>query len=206
MLQQDEPEDYVIATGQTHTVREFCERAFARAGIELANGEGRGLASRGRQGDRAVVVEIDPRYLRPTEVELLLGDASKAKEKLGWAPRTTFAELVDLMVDADLALAANEGESEWRALSATTDDDHFWTDRRVLLTGGNGFLGTFIRERIESEHPEQLLTPRSTELDLRDARAIADTSQTHRPESRHPRRGRRRRHRRESLPSRPVFL
>ncbi len=108
MLQQDVPEDFVIATGQTHMVRELCNRAFARTGVELA-WEGANAAERGidrRTG--AVRVEIDPGYYRPTEVELLLGDASKAKEKLGWSPRTTFAELVDLMVDADLELAAVE--------------------------------------------------------------------------------------------------
>ncbi|HEV7487108.1 MAG TPA: GDP-mannose 4,6-dehydratase [Thermoanaerobaculia bacterium] len=108
MLQCDEPDDFVIATGETHTVRELCDRAFARTGVELV-WEGSGVDERGI--DKAtgnVRVEIDPRYFRPTEVELLLGDATKAKEKLGWSPRTAFAELVDLMVDADLELAATE--------------------------------------------------------------------------------------------------
>jgi GDPmannose 4,6-dehydratase len=108
MLQQDEPEDYVVATGETHTVRRLCELAFARAGIGLRwEGEGpdeRGVdASTGRP-----LIELDPRYLRPTEVDLLLGDPSKAREKLGWRPTTTFQELVELMVDADLKLAENE--------------------------------------------------------------------------------------------------
>ncbi|MEA2345384.1 MAG: GDPmannose 4,6-dehydratase, partial [Thermoanaerobaculia bacterium] len=108
MLQQDDPQDFVIATGETHTVRELCDRAFARTGVELA-WEGSGVAERGI--DKAtgnVRVEIDPRYFRPTEVELLLGDARKAKKKLGWSPSTAFGELVDLMVDADLELAATE--------------------------------------------------------------------------------------------------
>ena len=108
MLQQDEAEDFVIATGETHTVRELCDRAFARAGIEL-EWRGSGADERGyERGSGRVLVELDPRYLRPTEVDLLLGDASKAKARLGWTPRTTFGQLIDLMVDADLELAADE--------------------------------------------------------------------------------------------------
>jgi GDPmannose 4,6-dehydratase len=86
MLQQDEPDDYVIATGETHSVREFLDEAFGR--IDL---------------DWKQFVEIDPRYFRPAEVDLLIGDASKARRKLGWEPKTTFKELVRTMVDADLA-------------------------------------------------------------------------------------------------------
>jgi GDPmannose 4,6-dehydratase len=85
MLQQDEPGDFVIATGESHTVREFVERAFAR--VEL---------------DWQAYVEVDARYYRPSEVDDLCGDAGKARRVLGWSPRTTFAELVDLMVDADI--------------------------------------------------------------------------------------------------------
>jgi len=108
MLQQDEPEDFVIATGKTHTVREFCELAFTRAGIGI-EWRGAGFDEKGfERGSDRVLVEIDPRYLRPTEVDLLLGDASKAKAKLGWSPATSFEELVDLMADSDLELAANE--------------------------------------------------------------------------------------------------
>jgi GDPmannose 4,6-dehydratase len=111
MLQQDEPDDYVIATGVTRTVREFCERAFAHAGLPIewrgSDVEEQGVDARtGR-----VLIEIDPRYFRPTEVDLLLGDATKATEKLGWTPRTTFEELVDLMVTSDLELAASERRS-----------------------------------------------------------------------------------------------
>ena len=108
MLQQDEPEDYVIASGVTRTVREFCERAFACAGIEIG-WQGSGATERGvdRRSGR-VVVEVDPRYLRPTEVDLLLGDATKAKTKLGWSPRTSFEELVRLMYEGDERLAASE--------------------------------------------------------------------------------------------------
>ena len=91
MLQQDEPDDYVIATGETHSVREFLELAFEHLGL---------------QSDEHVVV--DPRYFRPSEVDLLLGDASKARQRLGWRPETSFAELVKLMVDHDWMLARDE--------------------------------------------------------------------------------------------------
>ena len=86
MLQQDEAEDFVIATGETHTVRELCEAAFGHLGLDYQQ-----------------YVEIDPRYYRPAEVDLLIGDPSKAKQKLGWQPQVTFKELVRIMTEADLA-------------------------------------------------------------------------------------------------------
>jgi len=85
ILQQDQPDDYVIATGETHSVKEFCEEAFAHAGLDWSK-----------------YVEIDERYYRPAEVDLLIGDASKAKRVLGWEPKTRFKDLAKLMVDADL--------------------------------------------------------------------------------------------------------
>lgn len=85
MLQQDQPDDFVIATGETHSVREFLEEAFSHAGLEWEQ-----------------YVKIDPRYFRPSEVELLIGDASKAKSKLGWEPKVHFKDLVRIMVDADM--------------------------------------------------------------------------------------------------------
>jgi GDPmannose 4,6-dehydratase len=108
MLQQEEPQDYVVATGESHTVREFCQRAFARAGWDL-DWRGEGVAEQGvdkRSG--RVLVEIDSAYLRPTEVEHLLGDASRARERLDWKPTVDFEGLVGLMADADLELAARE--------------------------------------------------------------------------------------------------
>lgn len=108
MMQQDEPDDYVIATGHSFTVREFCELAFRKAGIEL-EWRGEGLHEKGfeRTGGR-LLIEIDPRYLRAAEVEHLAGDASKATARLGWSPRTSFVELVDLMMEHDMTLAAKE--------------------------------------------------------------------------------------------------
>ncbi|MGQ9368802.1 GDP-mannose 4,6-dehydratase [Azospirillum sp. ST 5-10] len=102
MLQQPQPDDYVLATGETHSVREFVELAFASVGRTIA-WQGSGVDERGvdaRTGE--VLVEIDPRYFRPTEVDLLLGDPTKAQEKLGWRHRTPFPDLVREMVDSDL--------------------------------------------------------------------------------------------------------
>ena len=90
-LQQDQPDDYVVATGETHSVREFCEEAFAYAGLEW--------------GD---YVKVDPKYLRAAEVDVLLGDPGKARRALGWEPRVTFKQLVRLMVDADMEREGRE--------------------------------------------------------------------------------------------------
>ncbi len=91
MLQQEHPDDYVIATGETHSVQEFLESAFAY--LEL---------------DWRQYVDTDPRFFRPSEVDLLIGDSSKARDVLGWQPKVKFHELVSMMVDADLELAKRE--------------------------------------------------------------------------------------------------
>jgi GDPmannose 4,6-dehydratase len=91
MLQQDQPDDYVIATGETHSVREFCELAFSYVGLDYRD-----------------YVVVDQRFMRPAEVDLLIGDASKARKKLGWQPRTSFTELVQMMVEADLQLVKEQ--------------------------------------------------------------------------------------------------
>jgi GDPmannose 4,6-dehydratase len=101
MLQQDAPGDYVIATGETHTVREFAEKAFGALGIAL-EWKGKGVDETGTCGKTGkTVVRIDPKYFRPTEVDILLGDPSKAKKTLGWKPTVTFDRLVEIMVKAD---------------------------------------------------------------------------------------------------------
>jgi GDPmannose 4,6-dehydratase len=91
VLQQDRPDDYVIATGETHSVKEFCEEAFAHVGLDWRK-----------------YVEIDKRYYRPAEVDVLMGDASKAKKVLGWEPKTRFKDLVKLMVDADIKMLEDQ--------------------------------------------------------------------------------------------------
>jgi GDPmannose 4,6-dehydratase len=100
MLQQAKPDDYVVATGETHSVREFLEAAFAHAGLDWRK-----------------YVEIDPNYYRPTEVDLLVGDASKAKKQLGWEPKTKFNDLVKLMVDADMQMVKDHLAGKGRVAS-----------------------------------------------------------------------------------------
>ena len=104
MLQHDTPEDFVIATGEQHSVREFTERAFHEVGIDL-RWEGEGVEERGIDiATGRILVEVDPKYFRPAEVETLLGDPTKAKELLGWNPsKTSFEELVRIMVRHDVA-------------------------------------------------------------------------------------------------------
>ena len=113
MLQQEKPEDFVIATGVQYSVREFVEAAAIEMGMQIT-WKGTGVDEKGYDQDGRMVVAVDPRYYRPTEVETLLGDATKAREKLKWVPRTTFAELVREMAHADLQLA--ERDSKFTAL------------------------------------------------------------------------------------------
>jgi GDPmannose 4,6-dehydratase len=117
MLQHDEPLDLVIGTGEAHTVREFLEEAFSYVGLDYQE-----------------YVKIDPRYFRPTEVDYLMADASKAKELLGWEPRVHFSELVRIMVDADLELLGleNPGEGK-RILEDRFSDWHFWHHQVVSM-------------------------------------------------------------------------
>jgi GDPmannose 4,6-dehydratase len=114
ILQQKEPDDYVLATGEKHSVREFAEKAFAHAGRPI-QWRGKGVKETGvdaRSGQ--VLIEVDPRYFRPTEVEILLGDPSKAHQKLGWRHKTTFDQLVNEMVEADLTIVRRENERKNR--------------------------------------------------------------------------------------------
>ena len=110
MLQHETPEDYVVATGETHTVREFVEAAFSHVDVEI-EWQGEGVDEKGIDKDTGkVLVEVDPKYFRPTEVDLLIGDPSKAKEELGWEPEVKFKELVQLMVQADLESIEEHGD------------------------------------------------------------------------------------------------
>ncbi|KAF0163084.1 MAG: GDPmannose 4 6-dehydratase [Rhodocyclaceae bacterium] len=107
MLQQEQPEDFVIATGVQYSVRDFVDAAAAEIGIAV-EWRGAGVDEKGYDAQGKCIVQVDPRYFRPTEVETLLGDATKAREKLGWAPRITFAELVAEMVREDLKAAERD--------------------------------------------------------------------------------------------------
>ena len=108
MLQQDEPEDFVLATGVTTTIREFSERAFAEVGITLG-WSGSGVDETGRDVKSGnILVSIDPAYFRPTEVDLLIGDASKAREKLGWQPTCDLQQMIEEMIKADLEEARKD--------------------------------------------------------------------------------------------------
>lgn len=109
MLQQDQPDDFVIATGVQYSVRDFVLAAADALGMTI-NFEGEGVDEVGRDPSGKMIVKVDPRYFRPTEVETLLGDASKAKQKLGWTPETSFADLVAEMAEADFAEATRDGK------------------------------------------------------------------------------------------------
>jgi GDPmannose 4,6-dehydratase len=112
MLQQDQAEDYVIATGETYMVRTFAEKVFERLGMPL-EWQGIGEAEKGiDRNSGKVVIQIDPKYFRPAEVDLLLGDPSKARRQLGWELRTSFDQLVNMMTDADLEMAEREQRAE----------------------------------------------------------------------------------------------
>ena len=107
MLQQEAPEDYVIASGVQYSVRDFVNAAAAEIGIDIT-WRGEGLEEEGFDDAGKCIVSVDPRYFRPTEVETLLGDASKAREKLGWQPKITFDELVKEMMQEDLKIAERD--------------------------------------------------------------------------------------------------
>ena len=141
MLQQDEPNDYVIGTGESHSVRECVEYAFYYAGIEL-KWQGEGLKTKGiinslksnvqthlKPGD--VLIEIDPQYFRPAEVDFLLADPSKARDKLGWVPKITFKELVKIMVDADMELAGRASPGEGKAILSSKNIN--WTTNQITI-------------------------------------------------------------------------
>ncbi len=116
MLQQEQADDFVLATGKTHSVREFVELAFTHVGRQI-RWQGEGVYETGSDAKTgAELVRIDPRYFRPTEVDQLLGDATKARAKLGWVPKTTFTALVEEMMASDLALVEREA---WRKDRAT---------------------------------------------------------------------------------------
>ena len=147
MLQQDEPDDYVIGTGESHSVREFVEGAFGYAGIELEwKGEGSDQKGIVKSLDSSLtanlqtpapinigdaLVEIDPKYLRPTEVDFLLADITKAKEKLGWEPKVTFSELAKIMIDYEFKHAGMPSKGEGKRI--LYEKDITWTKNKLTV-------------------------------------------------------------------------
>lgn len=114
ILQQDQPDDYVLATGESHSVREFIVQAFGHVGRTI-EWVGKGVKEKGIDAKTGqVLIEVDPRYFRPTEVDILVGDPVKAREKLGWRHKTSFSELVRQMVESDLELMQMERRPSWR--------------------------------------------------------------------------------------------
>jgi GDPmannose 4,6-dehydratase len=107
MMQQDEADDYVLATGETYSVKHFCNLAFSHVGITL-EWKGSGVDEKAFDSKTGkVLIEIDPKYFRPTEVDLLIGDASKAKKQLNWEPQVSFRELIELMLENDLRIESD---------------------------------------------------------------------------------------------------
>ena len=116
MLQQDEPRDYVLATNETHTVREFVELAFAEVGIEIEwKGTGEDEKGYDKKTGR-LMVDVDSRYFRPAEVELLWGDATKAETELVWERKVSFRKLVEMMVDEDMKTIAGMSSEEFKSI------------------------------------------------------------------------------------------
>jgi len=124
MLQQKEPDDYVIATGEAHSVREFAELAFREVGIKIG-WKGKGVYEKGfvknsdsdtniKKGD--IIIGVDKRYFRPSEVDFLKGDPSKARKKLGWKPKITFKELIRMMVKSDLSALTAARQSRFEVI------------------------------------------------------------------------------------------
>ena len=107
MLQQPAPEDYVISTGEQHSVREFVDVAAEQLGIQIT-WKGSGVEEKGYDAHGKCIVAVDPHYFRPTEVDTLLGDSTKAREKIGWKPKVGFKDLVEEMVREDLMVAERE--------------------------------------------------------------------------------------------------
>ena len=158
MLQQDTPDDYAVGTGEAHTVREFVELAFASADLDWQK-----------------YVEVDPRYFRPAEVDYLCADASKISKKLGWRPTVGFGELVRIMVQADieeieaLMKGGTESASAGECRGAKIEM-HDLTRKRIVVTGGAGFLGSHLVRRLNNMGCRDIVVPGYPEYDLTQTR------------------------------------
>ena len=158
MLQQPQPDDYVIATGIAHSVRELCRIAFERVGLDYERH-----------------VPVDPRLFRPAEVDHLRGDLTKARTVLGWEPTVTFADLIGMMVDADLA----RHEERLR----TARERRSESGVKVLVTGATGFVGRWLVQDFEAAGHEAVGTPASPDLDITDRAGVMALMAAVRPDA-----------------------
>lgn len=166
MLQQDHPEDYVIATGETHSIREFLVMAFKQAGIDIVSNGKKGLEEEYIRTDNGrTVVKIDSAYFRPAEVNLLLGDSSKAREKLGWKPEVKFKELVSEMVKEDY----NELK---KMLYGVKMEDKKMENKKILVLGSTGFVGKRVCKKLKQQGIEFSEASLSQGADFRDLNQI----------------------------------
>ena len=158
MLQQDKPDDYVVATNQTKSVREFLDVVFTHLKLDWKK-----------------YVQVDPRYFRPAEVDLLLGDAGKAKRDLGWTPTVTFEQLAIMMTDQDWKLARQEKIAPGARMSLSKTD-------RIIITGGGGFVGSFIVEKLASMGYSNVVPLRKKDFDLTREAQVDHLYQSHKPD------------------------
>lgn len=157
ILQADKPDDYILATNETHSVREFIEEACKLLNIEL-EWQGTGLQEIGiNKQNGKVIIQIDPKYFRPTEVDILLGDYSKAKQKLNWEPKVKFKELVELMVEAELNAIKSGNISK---------NNYMDKNAKIFIAGHNGLVGSAIVRQLKANGFNNLLLRTRTELDL----------------------------------------
>lgn len=183
MLQQEQPEDFVIATGVQYSVRQFVEMAAAQLGIKMSF-VGKGIEEKGivdsvegqdapgvKPGD--VIVAVDPRYFRPAEVDTLLGDPSKANLKLGWRPEITLAEMISEMVAKDLEAAKNIlFKIAW--FFCKLSSGMMMNKQRIFIAGHQGMVGSAITRRLKQRDDVELVLRTRDELNLLDSSAVLD--------------------------------
>ncbi len=192
MLQQPEADDYVLATGETRSVREFVERAFACVDAALLGVARASTRSASTRRSGKAIVHVDPNYFRPTEVDLLLGDPSKAKAKLGWAAKTTFDELVTEMVESDLKLIERESWRNDRTAQVNEHERRRTAERSRPITrspasafGSPGIAAWSARPWCGGwpRKAAKRLSPSASDADLRRQADVERWMQAHKPQA-----------------------
>lgn len=177
MLQQDQPDDYILATGETHSIREFIEASCRELKIDLAwQGSGHEEIGINSQNGRTIIC-LDHKYYRPAEVDLLVGDATKAKEKLNWTPKVKFNELVKIMVVAELAKKTRDTP----VLNQSSTKNSFDKNSKIFVAGHKGLVGSAITRALRNKGFHNLVLKTSNELDLTDQVATAEFFQKEQP-------------------------